>query len=37
MIVNFTDRFSGAPDISPMGYAVLCVCLMGLAWLVAGA
>jgi len=36
MIMNFTDRFSGSSDISPLGYAVLCVSLMGLAWLLAG-
>jgi len=36
MIMNFTDRFGAHSDISPLGYAILFIGLIGLAWVLSG-
>jgi len=36
MIMNFTDRFGAHSDISPLGYAILFICFIGLAWVLSG-
>jgi len=36
MMMNFTDRFGAHSDISPLGYAMLFVGLIGLAWVLSG-